>query len=178
MMKLTCPACGHLLTEMTAGDIVVDVCKGGCGGIWFDNFELRKVDEKHEHQGEILLDIERIPEARVDREAKRPCPRCGGVVMMRRYFSVKRKVEIDECPSCGGIWLDAGELRDIRSEFENEKERRAAFDRYFNDVFGDKIQQDRQGMQEGLEQARSSISAFRYICPSYWTPGEQKWGAF
>jgi len=27
---------------------VVDVCQNGCGGIWFDNFELEKVDEKHE----------------------------------------------------------------------------------------------------------------------------------
>ncbi len=24
---------------MVAGGVTVDVCKGGCGGIWFDNFE-------------------------------------------------------------------------------------------------------------------------------------------
>jgi Zn-finger nucleic acid-binding protein len=36
--------------------------------------------------------------------------------MLRRWFSRKREVEIDECPACGGHWLDAGELAKIRRE--------------------------------------------------------------
>ena len=39
---MNCPACGNVLKEMTVSDISVDVCQGGCGGIWFDNFELKK----------------------------------------------------------------------------------------------------------------------------------------
>ena len=43
---MKCPACGNELSQMVAGEITVDVCKGGCGGIWFDHFELQKVDEQ------------------------------------------------------------------------------------------------------------------------------------
>ena len=46
--------------------------------------------------------------------------------MARRHWSVRYEVEIDECPTCGGIWLDAGELAAIRALFATEEERRAA----------------------------------------------------
>ena len=49
---MECPACGKQLQQMTAGDVTVDVCKGGCGGMWFDNYELKKFDEPHESAGE------------------------------------------------------------------------------------------------------------------------------
>ena len=48
----------------------------------------------------------------------RHCPKCGDIVLMRHYYSKKRGVVVDECPSCGGFWLDAGELEQIRSERE------------------------------------------------------------
>ena len=35
--------------------------------------------------------------------------------MMRHPFSVKREIEIDECPNCAGYWLDHGELDAIRN---------------------------------------------------------------
>ena len=41
---MKCPACYNELTPRRAGQITVDVCDGGCGGIWFDNFELKRVD--------------------------------------------------------------------------------------------------------------------------------------
>jgi Zn-finger nucleic acid-binding protein len=36
--------------------------------------------------------------------------------LKRHFFSAKRKVEVDQCPNCGGYWLDAGELAAIRAE--------------------------------------------------------------
>ena len=169
-MSLQCPACNNALSVMDVSDIVVDVCIGGCGGIWFDNFELSKVDEQHEHVGEALLDIERNPHIRLNNQEKRPCPRCPDVKMMRRFFSVARKTEIDECPSCGGIWLDAGELRAIRNEFPDEKSRKEAFDRHFQEMFGDKLDAEKQKSQETLEKARKAVNVVRFICPSYWFP--------
>lgn len=29
--------------------------------------------------------------------------------MMKHFFSVKKEVELNECESCAGIWLDTGE---------------------------------------------------------------------
>ena len=48
---MKCPACFNQLTEMQVGSLVVDVCDGGCGGIWFDAFELQQVDEEDEAAG-------------------------------------------------------------------------------------------------------------------------------
>jgi uncharacterized protein len=58
---MKCPVCGNRLTQMTAGSVTVDACRGGCGGLWFDRYELMKVDEADESAGEELLDIERDP---------------------------------------------------------------------------------------------------------------------
>jgi Zn finger protein HypA/HybF involved in hydrogenase expression len=37
------------------------------------------------------------------------CPKCGQELMTETY----RAVEIDLCPSCRGLWLDANELETI-----------------------------------------------------------------
>jgi Zn-finger nucleic acid-binding protein len=52
----------------------------------------------------------------VDSSRKRACPRCLEIKLQRHFFSAKRKVEVDQCPNCGGYWLDAGELAAIREE--------------------------------------------------------------
>jgi Zn-finger nucleic acid-binding protein len=103
---------------MTVGNVAVDVCRGGCGGIWFDAFELQRVDERHESAGDWLMNVERDPTIHVDSSRKRACPKCEGVKLMRHHFSAKRRVVVDQCPGCGGYWLDAGELRRIRDELD------------------------------------------------------------
>jgi len=113
---MICPACSRPLTELRVGALTVDACQGGCGGIWFDAFELQRVDEQHEAAGERLLHIARDPRVTVDPSRKRPCPRCEGIKLKRHFFSARRRVEVDHCPNCGGYWLDAGELEQIRAE--------------------------------------------------------------
>lgn len=34
------------------------------------------------------------------------CPRCGSTLQER----MEHGVSVDECPNCGGVWLDKGEL--------------------------------------------------------------------
>ncbi len=175
---MKCPACEHDLTEMTIQELEIDICKGGCGGIWFDNWEIQRVDEPHEGLGEDLLDIETDPEIVVDHTKKRLCPKCDGMPLMRHFFSVKQNVEVDECPSCGGFWLDPGELADIRSLFRNEEELKEAaenkFDEMFNKEFGSMMVQ----REQRLEKAKSVARLFRFLLPSYYLPGDQDWGAY
>lgn len=175
---MKCPACGNMLQEMTVGDVAVDVCKGGCGGIWFDNFELKKFDEPHESAGEALLDIERDESIVVDHTKRLKCPKCDDIVMMRHFFSVEKGVEVDECPGCAGFWLDAGELGEIRSLFETEEQRHKAADEYFEEVFGDHFKAMKAESEDKLAKTRKIANVFRYICPSYYIPGKQDWGAF
>ena len=37
------------------------------------------------------------------------CPRCTGKLHAENY----NDVQLDRCDSCGGIWLDAGELQEL-----------------------------------------------------------------
>ena len=113
---MKCPACDHELSGIQVGTMAVDVCQGGCGGVWFDAFELKKVDEQHEVAGEPLTQIQRAPGIRVDATRKRDCPRCEGIKLKRQRFSRTSQVELDHCPNCAGYWLDAGELEKIREE--------------------------------------------------------------
>jgi hypothetical protein len=118
---MKCPACFNELTPLQIGSVTVDACNGGCAGIWFDAFELQRVDEQEEAAGEWLLHIEQDKSIQVDANRKRECPRCEGVKLKRHFFSRKRQVQVDECPGCGGYWLDAGELEQIRDETEETK---------------------------------------------------------
>ena len=113
---MKCPACFNQLVEVQVGNLKVDVCRRGCGGIWFDAFELQRVDEEEETAGAPLLHLERDPRITVDPTRKRECPRCPDVRLHRHFFSAQRRVEVDQCPNCSGYWLDAGELEQIRAE--------------------------------------------------------------
>jgi len=175
---MECPACKKQMEEMTVEDITFDVCQGGCGGIWFDRFELKKVDEPHESAGEVLLNIERDESISVDLSERLKCPKCDDVVMMRHFFSVKKEVLVDECPKCGGYWLDCGELGRIRSLFESEEDRKKAAGEYFAEIFGKELQMMQNESEEKLEKAKKIARIFRFICPSYYIPGKQDWGAF
>ena len=175
---MKCPACEHALSQMIVGDITVDVCKGGCVGIWFDRFELQKVDEPHESAGEALLDIERNEKTVVDHAKRRRCPKCRDMIMMRHFYSVKMQVEVDECPGCAGFWLDVGELARVRKEFNTEEEKRKAAEAYFSEIFDSHLAEMPAKSEEQAERARKIASMFHFICPSYYIPGKQSWGAF
>ena len=81
--------------------------------------EKMSTDEKpsrNEHEYFARRDAELINErrARLDEERKirersshhNKCPRCGNDLSERDHGGAK----IDQCESCGGIWLDKGEL--------------------------------------------------------------------
>jgi hypothetical protein len=110
---MNCPACDYVMTGRQVGEITVDACDGGCGGVWFDNFELRRVSEAG---AQLLRNVARDPMLRVDLAAKRKCPRCAEQPLFRRFYSRLRRTQVDECPNCGGIWLDGGEFAAIQDE--------------------------------------------------------------
>ncbi len=175
---MNCPACTRPLKPMEAGGVALDVCLEGCGGIWFDNHEFKKFDEPHESAGEVLCGIETTLSDSADQQARHSCPKCQDITMSRHFVSVKRHVEIDECAQCGGIWLDAGELFQIRNQFKTEQERKDAAKAYFSEVFDNELMQVKQQSQDKLAQARRFANMFRYITPSHYIPGKQDWGAF
>ena len=118
MASLECPACWNQLVPTPVKDLTVDVCHG-CGGIWFDAGELARVDNPRE-TGEVLLAIERDVSVGVRHDQARSCPRCEAEMDRRAYGPAS--VQIDECPGCNGIFLDAGELEVIRQYQRGRKD--------------------------------------------------------
>ena len=116
---MQCPRCGNSLSTIRAGSLETDICNG-CAGIWFDHLELSKVDEAHELLGEFLVDeLATRDRMLVATSPRINCPRDADVVMLRRKFSPDQPIMVDECPACGGVWLDADELDAIRALSEN-----------------------------------------------------------
>lgn len=176
---MKCPRTGKPMKEVEINGIKVDISTG-CGGIWFDNFELNKFDEAFECAGERLMDAcKPYLDTSIDTTPRLHSPRHPEITMMRRSFSVKRKVEVDECPKCAGIWLDPGELDAIRNLFPSEEAKNAAADAHFGELFRcPEIQAMRHESQESLRKARRFAGLFRFLCPSFYIPGRQNWGAF
>jgi ribosomal protein L37AE/L43A len=57
------------------------------------------------------LDADRKKAEAAERSAHHnKCPRCGGGLKEQHVEDVK----IDECQDCGGVWLDRGELDQLR----------------------------------------------------------------
>ena len=175
---MKCPACSNKMSEVQVQDVSVDVCKDGCGGIWFDWFELKKVDEPHESLGEDLIHVRRDSRVEVDLDAGRHCPRCEGQSLLRHFASVKREVTIDECPACAGFFLDYGELNQIRDQYASEEERSEAAEALFADLIDEGLADIAAESDERTEKARGLARMFRFLLPSYYIPGKQTWGAF
>jgi len=115
---MKCPACNEPLRQKGAGGMTLDMCYGGCGGIWFDATELERLDAR---AATTLHTIWQVPTGAPSVTGPRKCPRCPGQVLERKWFSDLKKVEIDQCPKCGGVWLDAGEFSRIYDEIKGAK---------------------------------------------------------
>lgn len=159
---MKCPACGVEMIEEDFGGVKVDVCKNGCKGIWFDWFELSRLDENSEGFGNAI--DEALKTSRINDENRGPikCPKCDIPMHIHKYQSSK-EVNVDECYSCGGFFLDAGELKTIKQNFMNEKEKES-----YSQKLIDGIPEFKKA-KENLEKEKARIEAIRkytkYLSP-------------
>ncbi len=164
MGSISCPRCNVSLTEVAAGDTVVDVCKGGCGGIWFDERELKKFDEASEDPRPIIFDAAQATPSSKDSGPAVTCPRCQGTaILARRASGPDGKITIDQCLKCSGIWLDVGELEQYRSQFSTEAERQKAANSYIQpelDAILGTMEEDNKVKREETYQLKERL---RYV---------------
>ena len=109
------------------GTLSLDTCRS-CGGLWLDAEEwkpvvgsVRSIDRP---QG-LAMDFRRLD-----------CPACGHAEgdagLVPRGLKGIADLEIDICASCGGAWLDRGELENARKaarQLGEERRRLADQDR-------------------------------------------------
>ena len=115
---MKCPACKGELRKRNAGTMELDVCLGGCGGIWFDQNELGRVSAMAATSLHSIWALKKNP---VVLSEPRPCPRCEGQILERKWYSDEKTVEVDICPKCGGVWLDDGEFSKIYKAVQGAK---------------------------------------------------------
>jgi Zn-finger nucleic acid-binding protein len=154
------------MTPVKAGAVAVDVCKGGCGGMWFDQLELKRLDEPLESAGQILLDIEVDPGVSVDRSERRQCPKCDDITLMRFFYSPRQQVEVDHCAGCGGHWLDLGELRGVRSLYPSDAEREAHLEQIIQEMWGDELAAAEKRAEEAAGKKSIVRKMFEFIVPT------------
>ena len=131
---MKCPACG---TEMVAENlgVNVDVCENGCKGIWFDQDELRMLDENNEGLGAALEAALRDPRRNDEQRGPLTCPKCA-IPLHTHRFERAQEVNVDECYNCGGFFLDSGELAEIRDNYMSDAQVKEYVDRIVQAVPG------------------------------------------
>jgi hypothetical protein len=113
-IPVPCLSCDKPLHQITISGIEVEACVEGCGGIWFDAAEIQRFNQDGEgDEDPELVKLLRLPAVAAQKTEKRVCIKCGEK-MKEHEFRRDSGIFIDECYSCGGIWLDGGELKAIR----------------------------------------------------------------
>ena len=103
---MICPKCKEqTLTAASVKGIEVDRCKSS-DGIWFDPRELTAVLDLEET---VRRGLQSKNEDKWRDQMRGRCPRDQSN-LFRMYSAHAESVVLDTCPTCGGIWLDAGEL--------------------------------------------------------------------
>ena len=94
--------------EIFGPNFEIDICPK-CNGIWLDSGELKKVLKDREVTDYLTK--------YVGTKARSPliCPRCRNLM----DIEMAEDIETDVCLKCRGIWLDAGELVDLKNIRDN-----------------------------------------------------------
>lgn len=164
---MNCPRCSHSLTETQVDGVNLNACFGGCGGIWFDWLEFKKFDESHEANEEFISKIAHETNNPVNTQGKLDCPKCDGIVLMTFFHSAKQKVEIDHCASCGGHWLDGGELVQIHETTPNDDAKLEAFEQMMSADIQPQIDELLKNEEKNPGTAKRIANALKFFSPSY-----------
>lgn len=161
---MKCPVCSKEMAEENLG-IKVDVCKNGCKGMWFDINELKLLDEKDEGLGDALQAALKYPRANDNDRAKIKCPKCNVPMHIHKYER-QQEINVDECYSCAGFFLDSGELKAIRDNRMSDAEVEAYADRLINEV--PEFQKAKQDLARQQARTEAIRQYTKFLRANYW----------
>lgn len=168
---MQCPACTQSLSQVFAGDIELDICRVGCHGIWFDRDELLKFDEPHEFNVTAVYQLTGSPKISTPSCEQRFCPRCENEPLVRQFIDHQNHIEMDQCWSCGGVWLDVGELDALRAQYKTMEDRAKAA----NELTDGALEQHKRMLEQSSNEEiaryseqnkdrfRTAVNAFRRL---------------
>lgn len=107
---MNCPKCQAPLEKVTYQTVELEQCSY-CQGLWFDAQEVEilktvagaeaidtgdpKVGDEYNQTDEVL------------------CPHCQ-TQMTKMVDAEQSHIHFEKCPVCYGVWLDAGEFKDLK----------------------------------------------------------------
>lgn len=105
MSKRDCIKCDESLEVHEVLDVEVDLCPG-CGGMWLDAGEIKKLAQTPADALEQVAKIDKSKKGKSADVIDTPCPACNGKLMIATFGPTS----IEHCSACGGVFLDRGEL--------------------------------------------------------------------
>lgn len=108
---------------MSFREVQLDDCPQ-CGGIWFDDGELKKLQSIGDELSLHSLEGHAKPDKDIitAESASKLCPICNERLTPYRYM-YSSDVMLDECDECYGVWVQDGELEKMATYLEVEQER-------------------------------------------------------
>ena len=107
---MLCPKCNETMQTITYADIDVERCDG-CKGLWFDMLERQHLAAI---EGSEAIDIGSAKTGeRFNQIDDIKCPHCR-CSMLKMVDAQQRHIWYEACPSCYGVYFDAGEFRDYK----------------------------------------------------------------
>lgn len=122
---MNCPIDNTELQKKPYEVIETDFCPS-CEGMFLHKGELERAEEsrKNNYTDEVKAQPDVIAGAyEMAKQESRPlikCPHCF-TEMERREYGYTSQIMIDDCPNCGGMWLNKNELRDLEIFFERAR---------------------------------------------------------
>lgn len=111
-----CPRCQTALSRFDYRETVLDHCPA-CEGIWLDTQEFNQLTSEREVFSDTSIPYEYHRPPLPEDKGYLACPLCGDM-MGRKNFRKISGVLVDQCRD-HGIWLDTGELDQIRCFIAN-----------------------------------------------------------
>lgn len=106
---IKCPKCGADMARHTHGSLTIDRCQT-CSGLWLDALELQRLLERPQTPRAVDTGAPRTGSPPSPRRLQ--CPRDKSP-LIAMSDPMQRHVRYEQCSVCGGLFLDAGELRDL-----------------------------------------------------------------
>ena len=114
---MKCPKCQSDFEQITYGYVEVDRCTN-CKGLWFDMMEK---EDLLKLEGSEAVDI---GPGQVSEEYNQlrniNCPSCNQA-MIPMVDKDQFHIKYESCPSCYGVFFDAGEFRDLKEHTVAER---------------------------------------------------------
>ena len=111
-----CPSCRCILATQGYRGTVIYVCPR-CKEVWVDTKDFKRLSSERDTYKDEAIPYTYLRKPLAKKERYRPCIRCGAL-MLKRHFKKISGVIIDICAD-HGVWLDNGELEQIRCFIAN-----------------------------------------------------------